>query len=108
MGYRKVEPAIKAEAVRLVVEAGYTPPQAALVMGLGATAVRRWAEEWRERQAAIPSTVAGQVLLIEQLKAQLQASEKAREALEEERDVLKKQLPSHLFAILRHRRSSKR
>ena len=108
MGYKKMSPAFKAEAVRLVVEAGHTPPQAARMMGIGPTALRRWVEEWRQRQAAMPATTAQQQLLIEQLRAQLDASEKARAALAEERDVLKKQLPSHLAAILKLRKSSKR
>jgi transposase len=56
----------------------------------------------------MPSTTTEQQLLIEQLRAQLDASEKARVALAEERDVLKKQLPSHLAAILKPRRSSRR
>ena len=108
MGYKKISPAFKAEAVRLVVEAGHSPPEAAQMMGVGPTALRRWVEQWRQRKAAMPSTTTEQQLLIEQLRAQLDASEKARVALAEERDVLKKQLPSHLAAILKPRRSSRR
>jgi len=108
MGYKKISSALKAEAVRLVVEAGHSPPEAARMMGIGPTALRRWVEQYRERQAAMPSTTAEQQLLIEQLRGQLEASEKARAALAEERDVLKKQLPSHLAAILKPRRSSRR
>jgi transposase len=108
MGFKIISPAVKAEAIRLVVEAGYSAPQAAQMMGLGPTALRRWVEEWRQEQAAMPSTVEGQALLIEQLKERLAASERAREVLAEERDVLKKQLPSHLAKILKPRRSSRR
>jgi len=108
MGYKKISSAVKAEAVRLVVEAGHSPPEAAQMMGIGPTALRRWVEQYRVRQAAMPSTTAEQQLLIEQLRGQLEASEKARAALAEERDVLKKQLPSHLAAILKPRRSSRR
>jgi|SRR6188768_3238312 len=108
MGYKKISSALKAEAVRLVVEAGHSPPEAAQMMGIGPTALRRWVEQYRERQAAMPSTTAEQQLLIEQLRGQLEASEKARAALAEERDVLKKQLPSHLAAILKPRRSFRR
>lgn len=108
MGYKKISSALKAEAVRLVVEAGHSPPEAARMMGIGPTALRRWVEQWRERQAAMPATSAEQTLLIEQLRAQLEASEKARASLAEERDVLKKQLPSHLAAILKPRRSFRR
>jgi transposase len=108
MGFKIISPAIKAEAIRLVVEAGYSPPQAAQMLGLGPTALRRWVEQWRQEQASLPSTVEGQALLIQQLKEQLDASERARQTLAEERDVLKKQLPSHLANILKPRRSSRR
>lgn len=108
MGHKKIPAAIKAEAVRLVVEVGYTPPQAAQIMGVGATALRRWVEEWRQRRAEIPEDPAEQALLIDQLKAQLKASEEAYAVLAQERDVLKKQLPSHLAAILRKPKWSKR
>ena len=108
MGYKKISSAVKAEAVRLVVEAGHSPPEAAQMMGIGPTALRRWVEQYRVRQVAMPSTTAEQQLLIEQLRGQLEASEKARAALAEERDVLKKQLPSHLAAILKPRRSFRR
>jgi transposase len=108
MGHRKISPAVKAEAVRLVVEVGYSAPQAAQMMGVGPTALRRWVEEWQQRRAEIPDDPVQRALLIDQLKAQLKASEEAYAALAQERDVLKKQLPSHLAAILRKPRWSKR
>lgn len=107
MGHRKIEASVKAEAVRLVVEAGHSTPQAAQVMGVGATALRRWVEAWREREARMPATVAEQRLLIEQLQAQLKAAEEARAALAQERDLLKKSLPSHLAALFRSKRSTR-
>lgn len=106
MGHRKIEASVKTEAVRLVVEAGYSTPQAAQIMGVGPTALRRWVEAWREREARMPSTVAGQVLLIEDLQAQLKTSEEARCALAQERDLLKKSLPSHLAALFQRRKRS--
>jgi transposase len=108
MGHRKISPAVKAEAVRLVVEVGYSAPQAAQMMGVGPTALRRWVEEWRQRRAQIPEDPVEQALLIEQLQVQLKASEEAYAVLAQERDVLKKQLPSHLAAILRKPKWSKR
>lgn len=107
MGHRKIEASVKAEAVRLVVEAGYSTPRAAQIMGVGPTALRRWVEAWREREARIPATVAEQRLLIEQLQAQLKTAEEARSALAQERDLLKKSLPSHLAALFRHKRSTR-
>lgn len=107
MGHRKIEASVKAEAVRMVVEAGHSTPQAAQIMGVGPTALRRWVAAWREREARIPATVAEQRLLIEQLQTQLKASEEARSALTQERDLLKKSLPSHLAALFRHKRSTR-
>lgn len=101
MGHRKISAAIKAEAVRLVIDGGHTAPQAAKLMGVGPTALRRWVDEWQAQQATMPQTLAEQQLLIAQLRGQLKA-------IEEERDVLKKQLPSHLARILKPRRSSRR
>ena len=107
MGHRKIEASVKAEAVRLVVEAGHSTPHAAQIMGVGPTALRRWVEAWREQEAQMPATVTGQRLLIEQLQAQLKASEEARSTLIQERDLLKKSLPSHLVALFRHKRSTR-
>lgn len=107
MGHRKIEASVKAEAVRLVVKAGYSAPQAAQIMGVGPTALRRWVEDWREREAQMPATVVGQRLLIEQLQVQLKASEEARCALAQERDLLKKSLPSHFAARFRRKRSTR-
>ena len=107
MGHRKIEASVKAEAVRLVVEASYSAPQAAHIMGVGPTALRRWVEAWRQREARMPTTVTEQRLLIEQLQTQLKASEEARSALAQERDLLKKSLPSHLAVLFRRRRSTR-
>lgn len=107
MGYRNIEASIKAEAVRLVVEAGYSAPQAARIMGVGPTALRRWIEAWRAREAQVPATVAEQRLLIEQLQKQLKASEEARTSLAQERDLLKKSLPSHLAVLFRGKSSTR-
>ncbi|WP_445144726.1 transposase [Dyella sp. Tek66A03] len=108
MGHRKIAAAVKAEAIRLVVEAGYSPPQAAQLTGVGPTALRRWVQAWRAHQAQIPSGVADQQRLIRELQEQLKASEEAREALAQERDTLKKSLPSHLAVLFQRRRRSTR
>lgn len=107
MGHRKIEASVKAEAVRLVVEADHSVPQAAHIMGVGPTALRRWVAAWREREAQMPTTVAEQRLLIEQLQKQLKASEEARSTVTQERDLLKKSLPSHLAELFRHKRSTR-
>jgi transposase len=102
MGHRKIAPAVRAEAVRLVLDAGHTAPQAARLTDVGPTALRRWVEEARaHRAAATPERLAEQERLIAELQAQLKA-------IEEERDVLKKSLPSHLAALFPRKRRSKR
>lgn len=102
MGHRKIPPAVKAEAVRLVIDAGYSAPQSARLMGVGPTGLRRWVEEERVlRASATPQAMAAQKLLIEELQAKLKASQ-------EECDVLKKSLPSHLAALFPRKRHSKR
>lgn len=106
MGHRKVSAAVKAEAVRLVVEVGYSAPQAAQMMGVGPTALRRWVEAWREDRAAIPAGAAELAALIAQLQERLKASEEARNALTQECDLLKKSLPSHLAALYQRRKRS--
>lgn len=108
MGHRKIARAVKDEAVRLVVEAGYTPPQAAQMTGVGPTALRRWVEQWRQHQAQTPSDPADQQRLIRELQEQLKVSEEARVILTQERDALKKSLPSHLAVLFPRRRRSKR
>jgi transposase len=108
MGHRKIAAAVKAEAVRLVVEAGYSPPQAAQMTGVGPTALRRWVDEWRTGQAQIPGDPRDQQRLIRELQEQLKASEDARALLAQERDALKKSLPSHLAVLFPRRRRSPR
>ena len=108
MGHRKIAAAVKAEAIRLVVEAGYSPPQAAQMTGVGPTALRRWVDEWHTRQAGIPSDPRDQQRLIRELQEQLKASEDARAVLAQERDALKKSLPSHLAVLFPRRRRSPR
>jgi transposase len=44
--------------MRPVVEADYSMQQAAQIVGVGPTALRRWVEAWREREAQMPATVA--------------------------------------------------
>jgi transposase len=93
MGYRIVNSEEKAEAIRLVVEMGYTIPKACELTGVGPTALRRWVLQWRREQAGIlqPTRPQDQVL-IDSLRAKLAQ-------LEAENHVLKKQLPSHLKVL---------
>ncbi len=73
----------------MVIDAGYTPPQPAKLVGVGSTGLRRWVEGERIlRASATPQAMAAQKLLIEELQAKLKASQ-------EECDVLKKSLPQY-------------
>lgn len=94
MGFRVVSAEKKAEAIRLVVEMNYSIPQACEATGVGPTALRRWVLRWHQEQAEALEPIRPQEqALIESLHAQV-ASLKAENA------VLKKQLPSHLKALL--------
>jgi transposase len=104
MGHRKITAKVKAEAVRLVVKKQISAPQAAQMMGVGPTALRRWVAEQRaidEAPPPDPKKVALDQALIVQLRARLAAAEK-------ERDLLKKSLPSHLVTLYQQlKRSTK-
>lgn len=94
MGFRVVSAEIKAEAIRLVVEMNYTVPEACQATGVGPTALRRWVLRWHQEQAEALEPIRPQEqALIESLQAQVAL-------LKSENDVLKKQLPSHLKALL--------
>lgn len=54
MGYRVVEPSVKKEAVRLVVDEGQPVLAVCEMFGLGPTALRRWVVAERERRTQPP------------------------------------------------------
>jgi transposase len=98
VGYRIVDEQAKAEAVRLVVEQGYSVPQASKLTGIGLTALRRWIADWHRAhsdQRPVPDQARDEY--IQALEARLAASEA-------ENEVLKKQLPSHLKLLFPRRR----
>ena len=94
MGFRVVTAEEKAEAIRLVVEMNYTVPKACTQTGVGPTALRRWVARWRKQYEGASQTTRPQDQeVIDSLQARLAL-------LEAENEVLKKQLPSHLKALL--------
>jgi transposase-like protein len=97
MGHRKIVATVKAEAIRLVVEQDYSIPKAAQAMGLGPTALRRWVAQAQAIASAPPRNAAQKA----RDEARIKELEGIVRRLEEERDLLKKELPSHLKRFYR-------
>jgi transposase len=84
---RKVIPeSVRHEAIDLVVVNGYSIATVCQMVGIGQTALRRWVQEWREAQAAVPQD--GQRLSADQRR--IKELERQVATLQEEREVLKK------------------
>lgn len=83
---RSFSPDFKREAARLVVDQGYSVPEACQSLGVGATALRRWVEQLRsERGGQTPSNPA---LTPEQQR--IQELEARIKSLEQDKAILKK------------------
>ncbi len=76
----------KCEAASLVLDKGYSVPEAAKSLGLGETAVRRWAQQLEEERNGGTPTV--RAMTPEQQR--IQELEKRVKRLELEKDILKK------------------
>lgn len=88
MSRREISPAVKAEAVHLIVVEGRSVMQVCNLLGVGTTAVRRWVTQWRAEQnepPVAPSESKADRQRIAQLEAQVSR-------LTEERDLLKKSI----------------
>ncbi len=85
MGHRTFTEALKSEAVDLVVSQGLSIADACRAMDVGATALRRWVQRWREDQAAQSD---GPRLSADQQR--IKALERQVAMLQSERDLLKK------------------
>ena len=86
MARRNFSPEFKAEAVKLVVEQGYTLSDACKAMDVGGTALRRWVKQWKEEHEGIAPSA--QALTSEQRR--IQELEAKVSQLERERDLLKR------------------
>ncbi|RCW60376.1 transposase [Marinobacter nauticus] len=83
---RSFSPEFKQEAASLVLDQGYTIPQASTSLGVGESAIRRWVKQLTEEREGV--TPKGKALTPEQRRIQ---ELKARcKRLEQEKDILKK------------------
>jgi transposase len=88
MGRREINEALKAQAVAMVVSEGLSVRQVCELLGVGATAVRRWVDQWRAEHEGPPPTpeqVNADQRRIRELEAQVSR-------LEGERELLKKSI----------------
>lgn len=76
----------KQEAASLVLDQGYTIPQACTSLGVGETALRRWVQQLSEERESV--TPKGKALTPEQRR--IQELEARCKRLEMEKEILKK------------------
>ena len=76
----------KQEAASLVLDQGYTIPQASTSLGVGETALRRWVQQLSEEREGV--TPKGKALTSEQRR--IQELEARCKRLEMEKEILKK------------------
>ncbi|MEE8056932.1 MAG: transposase [Pseudomonadales bacterium] len=75
----------KTDAVKLVVEQGYSASEAARNLGVSASALRRWVKDHREETMSIP-----EIEDLAQAQATIKEQVKRLKRLEMEREILKK------------------
>ena len=75
----------KSDAVKLVVDQGYTVPEAAKNLGMSESALRRWVKDHRGEVLSVP-----EVEDLAQAQATIKEQAKRLKRLEMERDILKK------------------
>ena len=83
---RAFTPEFKQEAASLVLDQGYTIPQASTSLGVGESAIRRWVKQLTEEREGV--TPKGKALTPEQRR--IQELEARCKRLEQEKDILKK------------------
>jgi transposase len=83
---RSFSPEFKQEAASLVLDQGYTIPQASVSLGIGESAIRRWVNQLTEERDGV--TPKGKALTPEQRR--IQELEARCKRLEQEKDILKK------------------
>lgn len=87
MGRREISPAVKDQAIQMIVSEGRTVMQVCGLLEVGPTAVRRWVAQWRSAHAAVS---AGTPMQADPQRIQALEAKVAR--LQEERDLLKKSI----------------
>lgn len=87
MGRREISPAVKEQAIQMIVSEGRTVMQVCGLLEVGPTAVRRWVAQWHSAHAEVPAgtSVPADRQRIQVLEAQVAC-------LREERDLLKKSI----------------
>ena len=87
MGRREISPAVKAQAIQMIVSEGRSVMQVCGLLEVGPTAVRRWVSAWRATHAEDPAEAQGLAnqRRIKDLEAQVVR-------LRGERDLLKKSI----------------
>ncbi|WP_372966723.1 IS3 family transposase [Marinobacter sp.] len=83
---RSFSPEFKQEAASLVLDQGYTIPQASVSLGIGESAIRRWVSQLTEERDGV--TPKGKALTPEQRR--IQELEARCKRLEQEKDIPKK------------------
>ncbi|MDF0752763.1 IS3 family transposase [Marinobacter sp. 71-i] len=83
---RSFSPEFKQEAASLVLDQGYTIPQASVSLGIGESAIRRWVNQLTEERDGV--TPKGKALTPEQRR--IQELEARCKRLEQEKDIPKK------------------
>ena len=83
---RSFSPEFKQEAASLVLDQGYTIPQASVSLGVGESAIRRWVNQLAEERDGV--TPKGKALTPEQRR--IQELEARCNRLEREKEILKK------------------
>jgi transposase len=87
MGRREISPAVKDQAVQMIVSEGRTVMQVCELLGVGPTAVRRWVAQQRTAPVSVPTTPQARA---DQQRITALEAKVAR--LQEERDLLKKSM----------------
>ncbi len=59
MGRREIGPAVKEQAIQMIVSEGRTLTQVCGLLEVGPTAVRRWVARWRAAHAEVPTGAQG-------------------------------------------------
>ena|ERR1700712_5283528 len=87
MGHKVITASVKAEAVGLVLNQGYSISEACELMNVGPTALRRWIVRWQATTALL-APAPGAVLTPEQER--IKELEGQVRTLQQERELLKK------------------
>ena len=87
MARRTFTPQFKHDAASLVLDQGYSIPQACEAMNVGQTAMRRWVEQLRQERGGVTPGKA-KALTAEQQR--IQELERQLQKVEREKEILKK------------------